>query len=166
MAKSFKRVINMEKAARLEALGWRDAEIARQLGISPAGLAMVKQDPDYPSVRDRIKTGVCSELDEVMKDDANYVRERLRGMIPQALDGLFENAIQTKDARIRQAACTEILDRDGRLAKVQRIGLPTEDQGGVGMVDAETADALAAALQTVKQNIPVDNAKLVTDKIQ
>ena len=147
MAKSYKRIINMEKAARLESLGWRDVEIARQIGLTPAGLAMVKQDPDYASVRDRIKTGVISVLDEDMKDDLLYQRERIRGMMPVALDGLYELAIQTKNDRVRLTACAEIMDRDGRLAKVQRIGLPTEDQGGIGVVDDETADALVAALK-------------------
>lgn len=166
MAKSFKRVIHMEKAARLESLGWKDAEIARQIGLTPAGLAMVKQDVDYPSVRDRIKTGVISQLDEQLKDDMDYQRERIRGMMPVALDGLYESAIQTKNERIRLAACAEILDRDGRLAKVSRVGLPTEDQGGVGIIDDETADALATALKTVKQGAPTINSAPSTNKVQ
>lgn len=142
----------MEKAARLEALGWRDTEIARQIGLTHAGLTQMKQDPDYPSVRDRILTGVISTLDEGLKDDLLYQRERIRGMMPVALDGLYELAIQTKNERVRLGACAEIMDRDGRLAKVSRIGLPTEDQGGVGQIDDETADALLIALraQTAK----------------
>ena len=160
----------MEKAARLESLGWRDAEIARQLGITPAGLAMVKQDPDYASVRDRIKTGVCSLLDENLKDDLQFQREKIRSMMPVALDGMYELAIQTKNERVRLAACAEIMDRDGRMAKVSRIGLPTEDQGGVGQIDDETADALIIALrQTAKPVLPVQpniKTKPSTDKVQ
>src|ERR1700675_900963 len=101
MAKSFGRILKMEKAARLESLGWKDAEIARHLGVTTAGLAMVKQDPDYAGVRNRILTGVISELDASMIDDLQYQREKIRSMMPVALDGLYELAIQTRNDRVR-----------------------------------------------------------------
>jgi len=91
-------------------------------------------------------------------------------MIPVALDGLMELAQQRKNERVRLAACSEIMDRDGRLAKVQRIGLPTEDQGGIGAsIDDETADALVSALKTAKKVAEVTkpdiNSEPATTKI-
>ena len=161
---SYKRMLRMEHCARLENLLWKDADIAAHLNMSPAGLAQLKGDPEYPAVRNRIKTGVISQLDEELKDDFNYQREKIRSMMPVALDGLLELAMQTKNERVRLGACAEIMDRDGRLAKVSRIGLPTEDQGGVGSsIDDETADALIQALKISKATSAESTQSKISD---
>ena len=152
MATQFRRVLKMEHAARLEAQMVPDPQIAAQLGLSPAGLAQLKQDPDYNLVRTRILSGVISQLDEDLSKDIDYSRERIREMVPIALDGLYENAVQTADKKLRQTACEAILDRDGKLAKVSRIGLPTESQGGIGTkVDEDVANSLINLLVTTRQ---------------
>lgn len=142
MAKAFKRLIRMEKAARLEALLYTDAEIAQHLNLTPAGLAQVKLDPDYESVRRRLKDGIASETDNIIAREGEYVRDRIRDMVPAALDSLYRAAISNNE-HIRLRAATQILNRDGRVAEVSRIGLPTEDQGGAGTkIDDDIASAL------------------------
>lgn len=167
MAKSYKRIINLEWIARLENMRWRDPEIAHHLGLTLAGLAQCKQDPDFPKVRARILTGVLSDADMKMSEENEYLRERIRGMLPAALDGLYELAVQTKNDRVRLAACESITDREGHLAKVTRIGLPTEDQGGLGAVDDEAADALIIALQASRKvkEASLENTKPSTNTV-
>ena len=80
-------------------------------------------------------------------DDIEYHKQRVREMLPVALDGLYELAVQSKNERIKLAACESIIDREGQHAKVSRIGLPTQAQGGIGTkIDDEIASNLATAL--------------------
>lgn len=152
MAIQFRRILKMEKAARMEGQGLPDPDIAQHLGLTYAGLAQLKQDPDYGDVRRRILTGVCSHLDTELADDINYHKQRIKEMLPAALDGLYELAIQDNDKRLKLSACESILDREGKLAKVSRIGLPTEAQGGIGTpMDDDVANQLATVLLAAKQ---------------
>lgn len=175
MAIQFRRILKMEKAARMEGQGLPDPDIAQHLGLTYAGLAQLKQDPDYGDVRRRILTGVCSHLDTELADDINYHKQRIKEMLPAALDGLYELAIQDNDKRLKLSACESILDREGKLAKVSRIGLPTEAQGGVGTpIDDDVANQLVNVLVAAKQqqdkanNVQTDATRvpLASTKIQ
>lgn len=151
MAKAYKRLIRIEKAVRLEACLYTDAEIAQHLNLTPAGLAQVKLDPDYDSVRRRIRDGIASETDNIISREGDYVRDRIREMVPAALDSLYKAAISNNE-HIRLRAATQILNRDGRVAEVSRIGLPTEDQGGAGTkIDDDIAAALTGIMKLQKE---------------
>jgi hypothetical protein len=71
-----------------------------------------------------------------------YKHERMRAMIPQALQNLYDLA-RSSNENVKLKATAEILDREGTMAKVSRIGLATQDQGGVGtVIDDEIASNL------------------------
>jgi len=158
MAIQFKRYVKMERAVRLEALGKTDAEIAFHLSMSQAGLAQLKRDPQYSQIRTRVATGVISEADSELSNDLKLQRQRVRDLVPLALDALYD-AVTCTDRKIKLSAASQILNRDGRLAEVSRIGLPTEDQGGAGNItDHQTAADLVAALE--KSRKIAEQAKL------
>jgi len=139
---SFKRRIRMEQAARLEGQLYKDAEIAQFLDMTVAGLAQLKADPEYAIVRMEVLTGVVSTVQEEMIASMEYKHERMRAMIPQALQNLYDLA-RSSNENVKLKATAEILDREGTMAKVSRIGLATQDQGGVGTVlDDEIASNL------------------------
>lgn len=148
---NFKTWVRFEKIARLETLGVPDAEIALQTGLTAQGLANAKQSAGYKAVRLRIATGVLSQYDGIIAEDNEYVQTRIREMVPTALEALFDNVTQKLDPKLRQNAAETILDRDGRLAKVSRVGLPTQDQGGFAVTEKDIEMATQLALLVKKQ---------------
>ena len=150
--KNPKALMRMEAAIRMEFtnLGLTDAQIAFNIGLTPSGYAQMKLRPEYKRLRDQITTGVVGFLDQEMYGDIKFQRQYIRRLVPVALEGLAQAALQRNNAKLRLDACREILDRDGNFAKVSRIGLPSEDQGGVASAkDNEIAAALVGALRSV-----------------
>lgn len=139
---SFKRQIRMQRAINLEKALYKDAEIAVFLGITPAGLAQMKADPEYVLLRMQAMSGVITEAEELYLKEAEYKHDQLRALVPQALQNLFDLA-RSQNEHVKLKATSEILDREGTLAKVSRIGLATADQGGAGtVIDDEIANNL------------------------
>jgi len=147
---SFKRRVRMLRAARLEAALYKDPEIAAFLNLSLAGLAQMKADPEYAAIRMQVLTGVVSDAEKELIRDTEYKHELLRDLVPAALRNLFDLA-NSQNESIKLKATAEILDREGTMAKVSRIGLATADQGGIGnSIDDETAANLVTALNNLK----------------
>jgi hypothetical protein len=147
MAKQFKRQIRMIRAVRLEAALYKDAEIAAFLKMSPMGLAQLKMDPDYIALRIQIQSGVVSDAEKELLKDTEYKYEMLRDMVPLALQGLYDAARST-NMHVKLKAAAEILDREGTMAKVSRIGLASQEQGGAG---TSIDDEIAANLLDIKK---------------
>lgn len=125
----------------------KQSEVAKHIGVSPITLAVWQQDPDFVDLQNQIMTGVLSHVDEDLAEDVTNQKLSLKRMIPMALQGLADLALQSSNPQIKLKAIGEILDRDGHLAKVTRIGLPTDAQGGVaGTMDNEVAAKLLEAL--------------------
>jgi hypothetical protein len=160
MAKNYRRIIKMEYVARMEAKMLPDQTIADSLGMSYAGLAQLKQDPDYNAVRARVKNTAIGAFDVDLIDDIKYQHEQLRAMVPQALQNLFKLATESKNEKTIMAASTEILDREGHLAKVSRIGLATDQQGSVAnQKDDEIANSLLNIRKIQEERAKKDDAK-------
>ena len=158
MAKSFKRRIRMIRAVRLEAALYKDPEIAAFLNLTPAGLAQMKGDPEYDALRMQVMSGVVTDAEKELLKDTEYKHEMLREMVPTALRNLFDLANSNND-NIKLKATAEILDREGTMSKVSRIGLTTSNVDGVStQIDDDTAISLVNALQALK-NQRVQEAK-------
>lgn len=142
---------------RLEAAGYTDIKVASMLKMLPAGLATLKQDPDYGLVRERILRQVITELDTELSDDREMFRAKLKSFVPLALDNLLL-ALKDKDPKVYLRASEQVLNRDGNLAEVSRIGLPTEGQGGFAStkIDDEVATDLIKAFGAAHGKTPPD----------
>ena len=143
--------MRMEKIARLEVKGLSDQDIADYLDLTLGGVQNIKQDLNYKQVRTRIATGILSSFDEELAKDFNSSYERIQEALPHALSKLIEH-IDHPDAKVSMHAIESLLDRDGRLAKVHRMGLPTADQGGAGAISKSSmdiADGLIGTLGTL-----------------
>ena len=160
MAISYKRRIRMIRAVRLEAGLYKDNVIAALLNMTPAGLAVLKQDPEYSEVRLQVLTGVVSDAEKTLLEDTRYKHEQLRELIPQAFQNLYDLA-RSQNEHIKLKASTEILDREGTMSKVSRIGLAMPDQGGAGTtIDDEVATNLLriSHLQAERAKKDAENA--------
>lgn len=141
--------IRMEKAARLTALGLKDADIANHVGLTPAGLATMKQSPEYQALANQVATGVISEYDEVLSEDLENVKDRVQSLVPDALQALADSVVQKVDPKLRMAAAESILDRHGVFVKSTRTQTPPEQQAAsfISSKDDAVATSLAQATQ-------------------
>lgn len=146
MAKSYKRLIRMEQAVRLESKGiYKDVEIAAMLGVTTAGLAQIKADPDYATVRERFLNKVITALDEEIGEDVKALRARAKAAVPRALQVLIDN-LDNPDPKVALRASEQILNRDGRLAEISKSSISfTETEATLGKIDEEVANKLVAA---------------------
>lgn len=161
---NWKTAVRIEKAVQLEASGLPDADICLMLGLTPAGLTTMKRSPAYQAVRIRIKTGIVSQLEQGLAEEQEYLKTKVKEAVPAALQVLVDN-LKNPDPKVRHNAATDLLDRDGHFAKVSRIGLPTDEQGGSG-VDTTNADALIDLLKGVNNGGEKSStAKTIGDKI-
>lgn len=147
---NYKTIIRIERAVRMEAKGFSDNQIVNHLGLTKAGLATLKRNPLYSQIRIRVLNYVVGDLEVDLGEDVNYLHTKIRSSLPKALQ-VLEDALENPDAKVRIAAASELMDRDGKLAKVSRIGMPSEAQGGMGpKFDTTIVDGLVAAIGVLK----------------
>lgn len=150
---SFRRIVRIEKAVRLELAGLRDEVIAEAVGVSVMALRAMRYTADYKAVAAQLAYGVVSEIHKGLASDTEYLNTKLTEAVPLALQTLVDAATQKNDKKLAVAASESILDRHGRFAKVSRTGIALPSQGGfISEKENATATALIAALQA-NQNI-------------
>lgn len=138
----------MERIARLSQRGWKDVEIAAYLGVTPQTIGLDKKSPDYIAIELRVTQGVITELDEELSQ-GEFLRNKLKKtLVPAALEALADAVLDKRVAlKTRLEAASEILDREGTFAKVSRVGISGDQQGGlITDSDENIADALASAV--------------------
>lgn len=138
-------IVRMELAHPLK----HQLEIAMLCGLSPVRYSLLKRSKEYLQIHSQYLSGVLTKLDNQVEENLKLSSETLKFAVPIALQNLVAQALQTKDLRVQNKACNDLLDRDGHFAKVTRVGLATPDQGGVANdKDNEVASELIKALQT------------------
>lgn len=161
--KVFKTRIRMERSARLESLGYSDADISLMIGLSLSGLAQMKMTDEYKQVRLQISSGVLAEMDATIGEETEEMRNRLRNQVPVALQAIADLVSQKSDSKLRLQAATEILDRDGRFMKASRTVV--DDKASLPSYltdkDAEVVNRILSAQQPaqVQQSKDVPKTK-------
>ena len=129
----------------------KQSEVAQHIGVSPVTLSQWQGTMEWQDLHNQITTGILCTIDAELAEDITHQRLTLKRLVPTALQNLADLAIQTANPSIRLKATQEILDRDGHFSKVQRIGLPSEAQGGVSdEKDENVARSLIEALLVAK----------------
>jgi hypothetical protein len=144
-----------EQAVRLSVTypAMTDAEIAEQVGLTPAGLATMKAQPEWKQLWLQFTTKVLGDIDEDLANDQKALRERHKRQVPMALSNMYD-LMMSRDEKIKLAASKDVLARDGNFAEVSRIGMPTEEQGGfMSKTDQDVANAIVGVM-TPKGNTP------------
>lgn len=151
-------------AVRLELrnLGMSSSEIAEFIGISGTAFSILKKTSHYRIIKNQMMTGVLSEMDNQVAESLDLNSKTLRSGVPIALENLLALASgtfkgQPVDVKVMKDASESILDRDGRFAKVSRIGAPSKEQGGFADgVDQEVAGELINALANGKKKVNIE----------
>ena len=143
------------------------AEIAKMVGLSPQSYVILKASQLYRDIYNQYLSGVLTKLDVQVDNNLELTAESLKFAVPIAMQALVEQAIQTKNERIRNKAANDILDRDGHFAKVQRIGVATTEQGGAGDdKDNAIAGELVRAMVRPKLSAPTIDSPPASDSTQ
>jgi len=145
---NIKTRLRQEKVARLSALGLPDSEIAIHIGLTPAGVATLKQSPEYKALALQIATGVISDYDETLSEDLENVKQRIQSMVPDALQAFADAVTQKADPKLRMAAAETILDRHGVFTKAARTQTVEEQKAAsfITSKDDAVAQSLAGAI--------------------
>jgi hypothetical protein len=144
-------------------------EVARLAGLTAQKASVLRMTPLYRTVHNNFFSGVIAGLDNQVKDNLGLTQATLKFAVPVAMERLLKQALQEKDLRVQNKACNDILDRDGHFAKVTRVGLATEEQGGVANdKDNKVASDLLNALrqQTPIPQQPSIDSPSITDSTQ
>lgn len=139
----------------------KNTEIATHIGIDPVTLSQWMADPDYKALKQQLISGILSHIDEGLAEDIQQNHITLKRLVPLAIQNLADLAMQRTSEKLRLEASREILDREGHFTKVSRIGLPTQEQGGVAStIDQETANTLIEALNAAKATHSTSEASI------
>jgi|SRR5579859_26368 len=135
-------------AVRLELrnMGLSSGEIAKTIGISQTAYSILKKTAHYQNIKAQYMTGVLSQLDDGVSDTYEVGRKYLEVGVPIAFQNLLKMAMDETNKRLQLKASLEILDREGRHAKVSRVGVASPEQNAAATnEDNEMAKALLAA---------------------
>lgn len=129
----------------------KQSEVAAHIGVDIVTLSQWQAQQEWKDLHNQIVSGILSQIDAELAEDINHQRLSLKRLVPVAIQNLADLALQSANPNIKLKASMEILDRDGNMAKVQRVGLATAEQGGVAsQVDNEVAKLLGEALLAAK----------------
>jgi hypothetical protein len=150
--------MRIERAARLTAAGvFTDGEIARQIGITPVTLSVLKQTSEFKTRMIEHQTGIISENDLEIRQSLEYQQEELKEMVPMALQRL-KTLMLSKNDRVALSATQEVLDRQGDHAKVSRSSVTIEDK-----TDTTAADAVATDILGILRGQPETKTPNITE---
>jgi hypothetical protein len=166
VSKVWKHKARMIRASRLEALGLPDAAIAFHIGLTPAGLATLKQSDEYKRMQVTGLTHVLGKEDEDLAEDTQLLREMLKDQVPVAMQTMADLILQRTDPKLAFQVAESVLDRDGRFTKASRTIVSEEAQPDyLSSKDDETVSRIANAQQPVKPG-PGINSNPATKTVQ
>lgn len=121
-------------------------EIAKELGISAIKVRRIKQSEEYrKAVESNIRRTVAA-VERVTRENTLEIRARLGEYSGEAVERLVELMRQTKDNRVALTAACELIDRDGRFAKVSRLMNVDQGKDGAPMLPEDVSAEIMAAL--------------------
>lgn len=109
---NIKTLSRVHRVARMTVMGFADARIAQAVGLTPAGLAGLKQRPEYKDIEAEILAGSITAFDEAIANDIQAMKAEFSVGVPLAMRALVDGVLQRKDLKTQIEAAKELLDRD------------------------------------------------------
>jgi hypothetical protein len=145
--RTWKRHMRIEKIARLTVAGtFTNAQIANAMGIHVQTIIEIRRTPEFHSKMIELSTGVISEHDKDLREiEENQIAE-LSSMLPSALL-VLRNSLLSTNPTIALRAATEIMDRDGKLAKVSKVNVHHDESPNLDNVNTISSNIMALLSQ-------------------
>lgn len=143
---TWKRALKIERIARLslDPAGYTNEQIGNHLGCTAQTIVIIRQLPEYQAKMLELSSGVVSMYDQQLREETENARAELRSMVPSAMM-VIRNALLSKNEAMRFKAATEVMDREGNLAKVSKTSVSLEKNPDM-RVDPDVAQNLMQLL--------------------
>jgi hypothetical protein len=145
------RIIEMEMLPVEQAM--TQEQMASALGLTLFKLKQIKQSDHFQKLFERMKRKREHAAENVGKQQAIEIRKRLAMYSEEAIEAVVELMRNGKNENVRLTAACEIIDRDGRFAKVSRMMNVGQGADGAPMMPEDVSAEILAALQNVKGTV-------------
>ena len=144
------QIVEME----LSALKPSRQTMAESIGVTVKTLRTIQGCDYYRDFFGKMVRRREKEAERAAVESTYQIRQKLNLYSNEAIECVVELMRSSKDDRVKLSAACEIIDRDGRFAKVSRMMNVNPGMDGAPMlpedVSAEILDALRAAKGTVQ----------------
>src|SRR5271170_4643355 len=97
------------------------ATIAKELGISALKVKRIRQSEAYKRAVESNIRRTAAQMERMTRENTLEIRQKLSEYSGESVERLVELMRQRKDNRVALTAACELIDRDGRFAKVSRL---------------------------------------------
>lgn len=129
------------------------SEMAKSLGLSLHKLQTLRDSVHFQELIQKLKTSREKSVEKVLKFSTIAIREKLSDYSNEAIEVLYGLMKSAKFDSIKLSAACEILDRDGRFAKVSRLMNVQQGQDGAPMLPEDAAAEIMEAMKTAKLTV-------------
>lgn len=143
------QVVEME----LGALRPTRAKIAEAVGIGVKTLAVLMEGPYYREFFGKMVSKREREAERAAVQGTHEIRKKLNLYSGEAIECVVELMRSSKDDRVKLSAACEIIDRDGRFAKVSRMMNVNPGADGAPMLPEDVSAEILDALKGVKGTV-------------
>lgn len=106
------RAVKIPQIVRWVIAGISEVRIAELLQMTPAGIRIILNSPEYKEYEAAYLNGHLSAMDRAMAGKIDVLRTEMRNAVPAALRCLVDSVTQRKDLKTALEAAKEILRRD------------------------------------------------------
>jgi hypothetical protein len=127
------------------------SEMGKVLGLSLHKLQTLRESETYQEIFEKLRKTREQSIQKSLKVSTLAIREKLNDYTHEAVETLYlvMKSATAKDGDRISAAC-EILDRDGRFAKVSRLMNVQQGQDGAPMLPEDQAAEIFDAIEVAK----------------
>jgi hypothetical protein len=127
--------------------------IAEAVGVTVKTLKTIMDGPHYQEFFGKLvrKREHVAEREAV--ESTYTIRKKLTIYSSEAIECVVELMRSSKDDRVKLSAACEIIDRDGRFAKVSRMMNVNQGQDGAPMLPEDISAEILDALKGVKGTV-------------
>lgn len=125
-------------------------EIAKQLGISPPKVQRIKKSDEYRRLVDLSVKRSEAQVERMTRENTLEIRQKLALYSGEAVEVLVELMRTADKDSVRLGAACELIDRDGRFAKVSRLMNVPQGQDGAPMLPEDVSAEIMQHLKNAK----------------
>lgn len=127
--------------------------IAEAVGIGVKSLAFLMESSYYRDFFGKMVSKREREAERAAVQSTQEIRKKLNLYSGEAIEAVVELMRSSKDDRVKLSAACEIIDRDGRFAKVSRMMNVNPGADGAPMLPEDVSAEILDALRGVKGTV-------------
>lgn len=127
-------------------------QMAESLGLTTQHIRTIRKSQEYQEYLAKTRHDAERNLTQHLRKTTVQIRERLSDFTEEAIETVYRVMTDIEnDAKVRLSAACEILDRDGRFAKVSRMMNVRQGEDGAPMLPEDAAAEIVEALEAARK---------------